>query len=68
MCGSEARPLAGGAEEGGIPKDSIAFFDDDEKVKAKALFKDETKDGAVILLKGSRAMKMEEFIDYDRNM
>ena len=68
IYGSEARPLAGGAEEGGIPKDSIAFFEDDEKIKAKALFKDETKDGAVILLKGSRAMKMEEFIEYDRNM
>lgn len=68
IYGSEARPLARGAEEGGMRKERIAFFEDDEKEQAKALFENEVKEGAVILLKGSRAMKMEEFVEYERNM
>ncbi len=62
IYGDEAESMVFGAEAGGLTKKQIAYFKTDEKSDAIELFQSESECPSISLLKGSRAMRMEEFV------
>lgn len=62
VYGSSAKPLARGAKDGGMSEDRTFYFEDGEKNSAIRRFEEESKEPSVILIKGSRRMRMEDFV------
>ncbi len=58
--GSLAREIANGAKAAGLPEDAIRSYGD--SIEAAGKLKGEVRPGDVILVKGSRAVKMEEIV------
>ncbi|MEK7166970.1 MAG: UDP-N-acetylmuramoyl-tripeptide--D-alanyl-D-alanine ligase [Patescibacteria group bacterium] len=58
--GERAQKIAFGAKENGMPEDKIFSFNDIKE--AGILIQNEIKQGDIILIKGSRAMKMEKIV------
>lgn len=62
LFGNFASEIAAGAEEGGLNESDVQEYDDIEAVQ-RAIEK-EIKIGDVLLVKGSRGMRMERIVDY----
>jgi len=62
IYGDEAENMVFGAEAGGLTKSQIAYFKTDKKADAVAFFQSECECTSIALLKGSRAMRMEDFV------
>jgi UDP-N-acetylmuramoyl-tripeptide--D-alanyl-D-alanine ligase len=65
ITGQFANDTAEGAIKSGMNKSDITVFNTNDDLKKSLL--NEIKTGDVILIKGSRGMKMEEVSDYLRN-
>ncbi|MBQ9691573.1 MAG: UDP-N-acetylmuramoyl-tripeptide--D-alanyl-D-alanine ligase [Clostridia bacterium] len=63
VYGSEAESIALGAIDAGMNSGSIFHFADGEKSVAINKFEELSREPSVILIKGSRGMRMEEFIE-----
>lgn len=64
--GENARNIANGAVEAGIPEDNVVMFDDAEDINT--FLANFIKNGDIILVKGSRAMKMERIVEFIKNI
>ncbi|MBN2881954.1 MAG: UDP-N-acetylmuramoyl-tripeptide--D-alanyl-D-alanine ligase [Clostridia bacterium] len=61
-CGKESKSIASGARNNGMSEDRIYTFDTSDQ--AGDFLRDLVKEGDVVLVKGSRGMKMENVIKY----
>lgn len=64
--GENARNIANGAVEAGISEDNVVMFDDAEDINT--FLGNFIKNGDIILVKGSRAMKMERIVEFIKNI
>lgn len=60
VIGEKSRDIARGAKEAGMSEDSIFYFPFNEE--AGLFIQDRMKEGDIVLVKGSRSMKMEEIV------
>lgn len=58
--GEKAQDIGRGAKEAGLPEDRLYHFD--QKAEAARFLQDRIKQGDIILVKGSRGMRMEEVV------
>lgn len=65
VTGNFAKDFAEGAVAGGLSEERVTICDSAEKIGG--LLEQEAKPGDVILVKGSRGMKMEQIVDYLKN-
>lgn len=65
--GSEAREIAYGASKCGMPKNRILCFDSSMREEIKKAVLELFGEGVFVLIKGSRALKMEEIAEYVRD-
>lgn len=65
VTGSFARDVANGAFEKGMKKENVYIGDDIDSLKGELL--KEVKTGDVVLVKGSRGMKMEQVVEHLKN-
>ena len=62
VIGNDAKYIAEGAVDNGFDPGNIYYFENNDKAKAE--LENIVRDGDIILIKGSRGMRLEEIANY----
>ena len=66
VIGNDAKYIAEGAVDNGFDPGNIYYFENNDKAKAE--LENIVRDGDIILIKGSRGMRLEEIANYLENL